>query len=381
MILFCHKKLKYIVYCLFLVLTTALFTACIRTTPSQELNGNSEKLNKPITILFAGDAMHHMPQFYASYDYVTHIPDYKPSFRYVKPIIESADFSICNLEAPIGGRPYSGYPQFSAPTEFLEAIADAGFDLLQLANNHILDRGKYGLEQSIMHINNQNLQSIGAYLNEEHRVENYPHFQEIKGVKIAFLNYTYGMNGLRPSSPNVVNQLDSIQINKDFDYIEQKNADLIMVLVHWGDEYHLKINEFQKKWTEYFLRKGANLIVGSHPHVVQKVDLIKHDNSLVPVFYSLGNFISNQREQNRNGGIFAKIEINPKTKLISKVNYQSFYVHKGEINKKYQYYIIPTTKYFNQEFDFHLSRYDSLQLRSFHDLVTNRIKNIQIFEN
>ncbi len=364
---------------IFIFLIFLFFVSCVRSTPSHLLLSQTDEV-KPISLVFVGDAMHHMPQYYAAYDYKTQKPDFSPSFRYIKPWIESADFAVCNLETPLAGRPYSGYPQFSAPDEYLDALKDTGFDLFQLANNHILDRGKWGLEQTIQKIKNNNLASIGAYIDIEQKDSVYPYTTTIKGVKIAFLNYTYGTNGIRTSQPNIVNTLDTVQINKDFIKIENDKPDIVVALIHWGEEYRLKSNKNQKNWVDYFIRKGTDLIIGTHPHVVQEVELRNHNNKLIPVFYSLGNFISNQREPHTNGGILANIEIDPKFKIISKIKYLPFYVHKGEIHHVFQYYIVPINEYNNKKFDYSLSRYDSLQMNNFNNSVVSRIQNIQILK-
>ncbi len=335
---------------------------------------------EPIMLIFAGDAMHHMPQLYASYVAETNSFDYTPVFQYIKPFVQSADLAFCNLETPLGW-PYSGYPEFSAPDEFLFALKDCGFDVMQIANNHILDRGSKGLERTIQIIKEQEMYSIGAYINNEHRDNEYPLFFDIKGVKIALLNYTYGTNGLSARRPNIVNRLDSTQIIKDISVAKEHKADLLIALMHWGWEYQLKSDKIQHKWANFLISNGIDLIIGSHPHVVQEVDLNADSGKFVPIFYSLGNFVSNQRERHRNGGILAKIEINPKVKNISTVSYLPFYVYKGYLNDLRQYYLIPTQDFIKSPSKYPIPKKDSLDLMDFHKNVSDRLFNIQMTRN
>lgn len=334
---------------------------------------------KPVTLIFAGDVMHHMPQMYASYVPKIDTLDYTPVFQFIKPYIQSADLSFCNLEAALAGKPYSGYPRFSAPDELLFALKDCGFDVVQIANNHILDRGSTGLKRTIQRIRDQDMFSVGAYTDREHRNNEYPLIFNVKGMKIAVLNYTYGTNGITANRQNIVNLIDSVQIVKDIYSARQQQADLIIALMHWGWEYRLQSDKIQHVWTDFLIKKNVDLIIGSHPHVVQEVGLKTGEDKIIPIFYSLGNFISNQRDRHRNGGIIARIEINPKQKMISTISYIPFYVHKGWLKGMFQYYVIPTLEYINNPSDFPLSKTDSLNLIDFHRNTTSKLSNIKIY--
>lgn len=356
-------------------------TSCIPATKKENVQKSEDKPSESITLIFAGDAMHHMPQMYVSYVTENNSLDYTPVFQYIKPFVQSADLAFCNFETILAGKPYSGYPQFSAPDEFLYALKDCGFDVMQIANNHILDRGSKGLERTIQLIKEQELYSIGAYVNKDQRDNEYPLFFEIKGVKIAFLNYTYGTNGLSTKRPNIVNQIDSIQIIKDIAAAKEQNPDLLIALMHWGWEYQLKSDKNQHYWADLLISNGVDLIIGSHPHVVQDVEFKVDSGKFVPIFYSLGNFISNQRERHRNGGVLVKVEINSKVKNISTISYLPFYVYKGYLNNLRQYYIIPTQDFIKSPSSFPIPKKDSLELMDFHKNVSNRLYNVQIVEN
>lgn len=154
-----------------------------------------------ITLLFVGDLMQHQAQIDAA-----HVSegkyDYSSCFSLIKEQISQADLAIGNLEVTLGGRPYRGYPMFSAPDEYLQAIKDAGFDILLTANNHCLDRGKKGMERTIQLLDSSGIRYAGTYKNLSERRQRYPLFINRNGFRIALLNYTYGTNGIKATSPN-----------------------------------------------------------------------------------------------------------------------------------------------------------------------------------
>ena len=156
-----------------------------------------------LSILIAGDFMQHGPQIKAALR-----PDssynYDECFARVIPVIEDADVAIGNLEVTLGGKPYAGYPQFRAPDEYLQAIVDAGIDIILTANNHCLDSGKHGLERTIMMMDSVGVPHVGTYLDSMDRAINYPYLFEQNGIRVEILNFTYGTNGLKVEKPNIV---------------------------------------------------------------------------------------------------------------------------------------------------------------------------------
>lgn len=256
-----------------------------------------------ITLLFAGDLMQHQGQIDAArtpqgtYDYSSY-------FTRVKEQISQADLAIGNLEVTLGGAPYRGYPCFSAPDEYLQAIQDAGFDILLTANNHCLDRGQTGLERTIEQLDAHGIPHLGTYRNPEERERNYPLLIEKKGFRIAFLNYTYGTNGIRATAPNIVNYIDKQQIWADIQTAKAGHPDAIIACMHWGEEYRLLPNAEQRHLADWLLENGVTHVIGAHPHVIQPMELradsIGHRHAVV---YSLGNFISNMRAVNTDGGL------------------------------------------------------------------------------
>lgn len=262
-----------------------------------------------ISLLFVGDLMQHQGQIDAARTTTGY--DYSPCFEYVKDEISRADLAIGNLEVTLGGKPYKGYPAFSAPDEFLTAIHNAGFNVLITANNHSLDRGRQGLERTLCLLDSLNIPHAGTYATPEEREKRYPLLLEKNGFRIALLNYTYGTNGIPVTPPNIVNYIDTTIISKDIEASKALKPDILIACMHWGIEYKSLPDKEQKSLTDWLLRKGINHVIGSHPHVVQPIELrpdsLKNDPHLV--VYSLGNFISNMSARHTDGGLMVRMEL------------------------------------------------------------------------
>lgn len=240
---------------------------------------------KRITLLFVGDLMQHQAQIDAA-----RTPDgkydYSSCFALVKEQISHADIAIGNLEVTLGGKPYRGYPTFSAPDEYLQAIKDAGFDVLLTANNHCLDRGKKGLERTIAQIDSLAIPYAGTYRNVAERTQRYPLFIRKKGFCIAILNYTYGTNGIKATPPNIVNYINKETILKDIHSAQAVRPDAIIACMHWGEEYQSLPNREQRELADWLLEQGVTHIIGSHPHVIQPMELREDGNRQHAVVYS-----------------------------------------------------------------------------------------------
>ena len=262
-----------------------------------------------LRLLFVGDLMQHQGQINAARTAKGY--DYSTCFEYVKEEIGRADFAIANLEVTLGGKPYKGYPAFSAPDEYLTAIHDAGFNVLVTANNHSLDRGRAGLERTIQLIDTLKIPHAGTYVNAEAREKQYPLLLEKNGFRIVLLNYTYGTNGIPVTPPNIVNYIDTMIIAKDIEASKALQPDAIIACMHWGIEYQSLPNKEQKFLTDWLLQKGVSHIIGSHPHVVQPIevrtDSLTNDKHLV--VYSLGNYISNMSARRTDGGLMVRMEL------------------------------------------------------------------------
>lgn len=262
-----------------------------------------------ITLIFAGDIMQHQAQLDAAKTKSGY--DYSSYFKNIEALLHNSDLSIGNLETPIGTPPYSGYPMFNAPQELAKACKQAGFDILLTANNHSVDRHSKGIRNTILTLDSLNIDHLGTYLTKTDRDAQHPLIKEVKGCKIAFFNYTYGTNGIAVPEPNVVNLIDTLEIKRDLGQADQKGADLKIVCIHWGDEYHTKPNKAQKRLAQWLIKNGVDHIIGSHPHVIQPIhlqtDSITHQKHVVA--YSLGNFISNMSKSETDGGLLIKLDL------------------------------------------------------------------------
>ncbi len=262
-----------------------------------------------LRLIFAGDIMVHQAQILSAQTPEGY--DFDASFEYVKPLLQSADLAIGNLELTMPGEePYLGYPMFRCPEELATALRIAGFDLMMTANNHSNDSGAAGVINTIEVLEESGFYHTGTFQNREEMEAYYPLIVYKKGFKLAFLNYTYSTNGIRTRHPSVVNPIDSAQISRDLRVARDLQPDAIIVMMHWGLEYQLVENKEQRKLTKQLLEGGADLIIGAHPHVVQPARWETADGEQeVLVAYSLGNFISGQLKQHTDGGILVEVEL------------------------------------------------------------------------
>lgn len=263
-----------------------------------------------VELVFAGDAMQHSAQIDAASN-GDGTYSYDEYFTAIKPYIENADYAIVNLESPLGGKPYTGYPCFSAPDSYLTALTDAGFDLMLAANNHTLDRRDKGLIRTISQFEQQSTDYVGIYRNAQHRKQQVPFIKNINGFKIAFLNYTYGTNGITLQTDAIVDYIDKEKIKTDVELARNLGAELIAVCIHWGDEYKLLPNKSQQNLADYLCQLDVDMIIGGHPHVIQPMELRENSVSKKKTLlvYSLGNFVSNMKTRDTRGGALLKVNI------------------------------------------------------------------------
>ncbi|WP_297065048.1 CapA family protein [uncultured Duncaniella sp.] len=261
-------------------------------------------------IVFAGDAMQHQRQIDAALQPDGSL-DYSPYFSSLSPYISSADFAVVNLETPLGGAPYSGYPMFCAHDNYVDALTEAGFNLLLTANNHILDRRDKGVIRTINTLEGKGVPYIGVYRNIAHRDSLLPMIHDINGFKVAFLNYTYGTNGITKRTDIEIDYIDRARIASDISNARNKGAEIIAACIHWGEEYKLLPNASQKSLAKFLADAGVELIIGGHPHVIQPMKLKIHQPTGRPCFtvYSLGNFISSMRTTDTRGGAMARVKL------------------------------------------------------------------------
>lgn len=329
----------------YIFIATSLLVAAQVSDPSQHDDVRAPE-EKRLTILFAGDIMQHGPQITAAWVDSTHTYDYTSCFQYVAPIITKSDIAIANLEVTLAGAPFTGYPQFSAPDQLAAAVKNAGFDILATANNHSCDRGDAGLIRTIKVLDSIGMKRTGTFLDSTDYRNNNPLIISQNDISMALLNYTYGTNGLSFNYPAMVNLIDEEKIIHDLQYTKSLKPDFIIVFFHWGNEYQITPDSIQKQLAMLTREHGADAVIGSHPHVIQPIEYYQSDDTTGRnhlVVYSLGNYVSNQRDRYRDGGVmvsFTLLKTWNRTTIIDP-EYHLTWVHTPTENNKKQYYILP----------------------------------------
>lgn len=295
-------------------------------------------------MIFVGDVMQHDGQIEAAYNRKTKDYEYDDGFKFVKPIINQYDIRVANLEVTQAGKPFKGYPQFSAPDELSEVLVNSGFNVILTSNNHSCDRGSKGVIRTLDVLDELGVPHTGTFRNQKERDENYPLIVEKNGLKVAMLNYTYGTNGLTVPKPLIINYIDSVVIKEDIAKAKSMGVDYIVCNMHWGKEYIPLPDGYQKKYEAVCYRAGADMVIGGHPHVVQPIEK-KADNKLT--IWSLGNFVSNMQTRTTRGGVMlgAHIEKQKGQIILGDANYHFIYVMKRKEGAVTQYYILPEFDY------------------------------------
>lgn len=337
------------------VLSTALLSCEEikgRLLPSVEASADTVKVlevveetpkTDSLSILVAGDLMQHQPQINAAFTGRGY--DYSDCFALVKDIVSAADLSIANFEVTLGGKPYKGYPCFSAPDDYLRAILDAGFDVLTTGNNHCLDTGKRGLERTLTMMDSLHVPHLGTYRDSLERVKNYPLLVEKNGFRIALLNFTYATNGLQVRKPNIVNYIDTVEIAADIRKAKRMKPDLLIALPHWGIEYSLIPATADKSLADWLFAQGVDHIIGGHPHVVQPMECRNDssENGGNVLVYSLGNYLSNQYMDNTTGGAMVRLEFTKTGEKVrlEKYGYMLTHCSRPQVSGRKNYRIVP----------------------------------------
>ena len=240
-----------------------------------------------VTLFIVGDIMSHRAVSKSAEEH-----GFSSFFRHLEDRIERADLAIGNLEFPLAGKPYTGYPAFSGPDEYAQYLSDIGFDIFLTANNHILDKGTAGIRRTIEVLERKGLTYTGIAADERADTLLNPLMLHVRGVRIAIVNFTYGTNtgpfGKWPKV-NYMRRDDILPALR-----RAQEADFVLVFPHWGIEYRLHHDREQEEMARWLVENGADAVIGAHPHVIQDVQYIGD----VPVIYSLGNALSNQNDLN-----------------------------------------------------------------------------------
>lgn len=266
----------------------------------------ADTATRRVRIVAAGDLMQHMPQVTAART-ARGTYDYTESFRHVAAMMRRADMAIVNLETTLSDEgPYTGYPCFRSPAAVADAMRDMQIDLAVMANNHCCDRGAAGIRATTRILDSRGIRRTGVYRDSlDYRLNNIQRFTR-NGITFAVVNYTYGTNGLPVPEGCIVNMLDTAAMARDLLSIDRNRTDCVIAFMHWGNEYQRQPDASQRATADFLRRHGADIIIGSHPHVVQAAECDPHDGVTL---YSLGNFVSNQRQRYCDGGIVAAIDV------------------------------------------------------------------------
>lgn len=314
-----------------------------QTLSNKEKNAQDVKPDVTFTLTAIGDIMCHNTQYWDAYQKDTDTYDFSYVFENVKDYIAAGDVSIANIETSFAGkdRGYSNYPVFNSPDELARDVKKTGLDIITTAGNHCLDMGYSGLSRTIDVLRNNEIEQLGTYKSQEERDTIF--VKDVKGVKIAFIDYTYGTNGIPVPSDKeyCVNLIDKDLIKKDIESAKEQNVDMIVACMHWGDEYKTKANNEQENLADFLFKNGVNVIIGNHPHVLEQMEkrTVTLDNGTTQdgfVIYACGNFICDQNAENTRNSIILNLDITKHSDgkiTIDKANYIPIYMYKGAPGK------------------------------------------------
>ena len=302
-----------------------------------EENKEEEPTDITFTMAAVGDIMCHNTQYNDAYNKDTDTYDFSYVFDDISLYTKTADICIGNLETTFAGKDvgYSGYPTFNTPDSLAYELKDIGIDVLSTAGNHALDKGFDGLSRTIDILNDADIAHTGTYKTQEE--QNTILIKYVKGIKIAFVNFTYGTNGIKiPSGKEFcVNLIDNDLIKEQLDLAKSQKPDIIIACMHWGNEYKTSPNDTQKELSTFLFQNGVDIILGTHPHVLEPMEkqtVTLEDGTIKDgfVIYSLGNFISGQTAENTKTSIILDLTITKHTDgkiTIDKAEYKPIYMY------------------------------------------------------
>lgn len=311
--------------------------------------------DKHFSMSVIGDIMCHNSQYKDAYVSSTGTYDFSYVFEDIKDYIYNADISVGNLETTFAGkaRGYSNYPRFNTPEQLAYNLKDFGIDVLSTANNHSMDTNFEGIVSTLNYLDDAGISHTGTNATAED--QNKILIKDVNGVKIAFLAFTYGTNGIPvPSSKSfAVNLIDDNFILSQLSLAKEQEPVLICVSMHWGYEYHTKQSAEQERLANLLFKNGVDVILGSHPHVLQPMEkrTITLDDGTTKdcfVIYSLGNFMSGQTKTNTRNSIilnmsFTKSGETGKT-TINSVSYVPIYMYKSSSGSVQRYKVLDIEK-------------------------------------
>ena len=344
------------VLCLLVLIKSDFFNS---TNVIQDSSVESETVEEKIepinfTMTAIGDTLCHNTQYWDAYNSSTKQYDFSYVYDDIKDYTSSADITIGSLETTFAGedRGYSNYPVFNSPDSLATGLKDIGVDVISLAGNHALDYGYSGICRTIDVLDNVGISHLGTYKSAEDQDKIL--IKDVKGVKIAFINYTYGTNGIPVPSdkPYCLNLIDKDLISKQIKQAKEQNVDMIVACMHWGTEYKTSANDEQKELADFLFKSGVDIILGNHPHVLkpmEKKTITLDDGSTKDVFvvYALGNFTADQRAEITRDSAILNLDITKDSDgkiLINKVSYVPIYMYKNSAAKVHKFKILDIEK-------------------------------------
>lgn len=322
----------------------------------EDINEQSTKKDTPITFTMTalGDSLCHNTQYWDAYNKETGEYDFSYVYKDIKDYTKYTDITIGSLETTFAGeeKGYSNYPTFNTPDSLATALKNIGVDIISLAGNHALDYGYTGLCRTIDVFDNVGISHLGTYKSAEEQ-ENLL-IKNVKGIKIAFINYTYGTNGIPvPSGKEYcVNLIDKALMKKQIEQAKEQNVDMIVACMHWGTEYRTTANSEQEELANFLFENGVDIILGNHPHVLEPMEkktITLEDGTEKEVFvvYALGNFTADQRDEITRDSAILNLTItkNLDGKIsIDKIDYVPIYMYKNANASTHKFKILDIEK-------------------------------------
>ena len=352
-------------------------------------NKNTKEKEEPkpditINMAFTGDIMCHNTMFKDAYNSDTKEYDFSYYFDDIKYHLQTADITVGNLETTFAGSSvgYSGYPTFNTPETLAKALKNVGFDVVSTANNHCLDKGYKGIESTIDFLDEADIAHTGTFKSKE--AQDTILVKDVKGVKVAFLSFTYGTNGIKiPSGKEYcVNLNDKDTILSQLELAKKTNADLICACIHWGIEYKTKPNSEQQELAEFVIKNGADLIIGNHPHVPQSMELktVTLDDGTEKeafVIYSLGNFMADQNKAYTRDSLILNLKYTKSGETgkmsFNSANYTPTYVYKNTAVSSKKFRILDMA----QSIEKYNSGYDTSIGKTMFNTLNTEIENVK----
>ena len=344
------------VLCLLVLIKSDFFNSTNVILDSSVESETVEEKVEPInfTMTAIGDTLCHNTQYWDAYNSSTKQYDFSYVYDDIKDYTSSADITIGSLETTFAGedRGYSNYPVFNSPDSLATGLKDIGVDVISLAGNHALDYGYSGICRTIDVLDNVGISHLGTYKSAEDQDKIL--IKDVKGVKIAFINYTYGTNGIPVPSdkPYCLNLIDKDLISKQIKQAKEQNVDMIVACMHWGTEYKTSANDEQKELADFLFKSGVDIILGNHPHVIEPMEkktITLDDGSTKDVFvvYALGNFTADQRAEITRDSAILNLDITKDSDgkiLINRVSYVPIYMYKNSAAKVHKFKILDIEK-------------------------------------